>query len=228
MSTTGGRPLRADAARNAERLVRAARESFAASGIDVPLEEVARRAGVGVATLYRRFPGKEELLQAVIESCYAERIEPAINLALADDDPWRGMVTVLEAALAMAAEEYGILVAARDPATLTAGLESRFFSALATIMERAQQAGLLRADLHRDDLPRLVFMLFSTLRMAERPSDGWKRYLALLLDALRPSTARPLPPDTGLRAKLGVRMALAPEIAAPPSDRPRCPRRSAP
>ncbi|MFC4588672.1 TetR/AcrR family transcriptional regulator [Sphaerisporangium corydalis] len=198
--TTGPRPLRADAARNAERLVRAARDAFAESGIDVPLEEVARRAGVGVATLYRRFPGKEELLQAVLETCYAEGVEPAIVRALADEDPWRALVTVLEAALTMAGEEFGILQAAKGPATLTAGLKSRFFTALSTVVERAQRAGLVRADLHRDDLPRLVFMLVSTLRLAERPADGWQRYLALVLDSLRPASATPLPPDTGLTA----------------------------
>ncbi|WP_424528791.1 TetR/AcrR family transcriptional regulator [Sphaerisporangium viridialbum] len=201
MSPTSRPPLRADAARNAERLVRAARRAFAESGIDVPLDEVARQAGVGVATLYRRFPSKEELIQAVLESCYAERVEPAISRALSDEDPWRGMVTVLEAALGLAAEEFGILQAARDPAALTSGLESRFFAALATLVERAQEAGLVRADLHRDDLPRLVFMLVSTLRVAERPATGWWRYLALLLDSLRPGAAHPLPPDTGLRRR---------------------------
>ncbi|WP_214415324.1 TetR/AcrR family transcriptional regulator [Sphaerisporangium fuscum] len=192
MSSTPRRPLRADAARNAERLVRAARAAFAEAGVSVSLEEVARRAGVGVATLYRRFPTKEDLVQAVLLSSYDERVEPAIAQALTDDDPWRGMVRVLEAVLAMAAEEHHVIKATHDPSVLK-GLQARFFVALATVVERAQRAGRVRADLCTDDLPRLFLMLVSTMWFGERAADVWRRYLALLLDALRPEAAHPLP-----------------------------------
>jgi AcrR family transcriptional regulator len=187
------RPLRADAARNAERIVRAARAAFAESGTDVALEEVARRAGVGVATLYRRFPSKDDLIRAIVEWRYAEQIEPVVTGALADPDPWHGLVATLDAALTVAAEEHGTIKAARDPRRLVDAIMGRFFPDLATIVRRGQDAGLIRADLLPADLPPLVFMLISTMRLTEPGGTEWRRYLALLLDALRPTSASTLP-----------------------------------
>lgn len=193
MNAPAARPLRADAARNAERIMRAARAAFAESGTDVPLEEVARRAGVGVATLYRRFPSKDDLIRAIVEWRYAEQVEPVMRRALADDDPWQGLVAALDAALTIAAEEHGTIKASRDARSLIDAIMARFFSGLTTIVRRAQDTGVVRADLTPDDLPPLVFMLISTLRLTEPGSADWRRYLALLLDALRPSAATPLP-----------------------------------
>ena len=194
MDVPAARPLRADAARNAERIMRAARTAFTESGTEVSLEEVARRAGVGVATLYRRFPNKDDLILAIIEWRYAEQVEPVMRKALADEDPWHGLVAALDAALTVAAEEHGTIKASRDPARLIAAIMSRFFSELATIVRSGQDAGLIRADLTAADLPPLVYMLVSTLRVTAPGSAGWRRYLALLLDALRPASASPLPP----------------------------------
>jgi AcrR family transcriptional regulator len=193
MDVPATRPLRADAARNAERIVRAAREAFAGSGTDVALEEVARRAGVGVATLYRRFPSKDDLIRAVVEWRYAEQVEPVMAAALAQTDPWQGLVATLDAALTVAAEEHATIKAARDPRRLVDAIMGRFFPDLATVVRRGQDAGQIRADLTPDDLPPLVFMLISTLRLTEPGSFEWRRYLALLLDALRPTAAGPLP-----------------------------------
>ncbi|HEX5117984.1 MAG TPA: helix-turn-helix domain-containing protein [Pseudonocardiaceae bacterium] len=193
MDVPATRPLRADAARNAERIVRAARAAFAESGTDVALDEVARRAGVGVATLYRRFPSKDDLIQAVVEWRYAEQVEPVLAGALADPDPWRGMVATLDAALTVAAEEHATIKAARDPRRLVDAIMARFFTELATIVRRGQDAGQIRADLTPADLPPLVFMLISMLRLTEPGGTEWRRYLVLVLDALRPASASPLP-----------------------------------
>jgi AcrR family transcriptional regulator len=193
MDAAATRPLRADAARNAERIMRAARAAFAESGTDVALEEVARRAGVGVATLYRRFPSKDDLIRAIVEWRYAEQIEPVMALAIADADPWQGLVATLDAALTVAAEERATIKAARDPGMLIDAIMARFFPDLTTIVRRGQDAGLIRADLTPDDLPPLVFMLFATLRRTESGGEGWRRYLMLVLDALRPAAAGPLP-----------------------------------
>jgi AcrR family transcriptional regulator len=193
MDVAATRPLRADAARNAERIMRAARLAFAESGTDVALEEVARRAGVGVATLYRRFPSKDDLIRAIVEWRYAEQIEPVMALAIADADPWQGLVATLDAALTVAAEERATIKAARDPGTLIDAIMARFFPDLATIVRRGQDAGMIRADLTPDDLPPLVFMLFATLRRTEFGGDRWRRYLMLVLDALRPAAASQLP-----------------------------------
>lgn len=173
--------------------MRAARAAFAESGTDVPLDEIARRAGVGVATLYRRFPNKDDLLRAIVEWRYAEQVESVIKLALADSDPWHGFVATLDAALTVAAEEHGTIKASRDPGRLVESIMARFFPDLATLVRRGQDAGLIRTDLTPDDLPPLVYMLISTLRLTRPGSEDWRRYLSLLLDALRPSSASPLP-----------------------------------
>jgi AcrR family transcriptional regulator len=193
MDAPAARPLRADAARNAERIMHAARDAFAESGADVSLEEVARRAGVGVATLYRRFPSKDDLIRSIVEWRYAEQVEPVMAAALADGDPWHGLVATLDAALTVAAEERGIIKASRDSGLLVSGILDRFFPELATIVRRGQDAGQIRADLTPADLPPLVYMLVSTLRLTEPGYADWRRYLSLLLDALRPSSASPLP-----------------------------------
>jgi AcrR family transcriptional regulator len=193
MNAPAQRQLRADAARNAERIMREAREAFAELGADVSLEEIARRAGVGVATLYRRFVNKEELIGAIVRWRYDERVQPVVDRALADEDPWRGMVSLLEAAVGMAAEERPVLLAAGDLREVTAPYASRYFPALAAIAGRARERGQVRADLADADLPRLLYMLVATLRLPDG-QDAWRRYLGLLLDALRPTAATPLPP----------------------------------
>lgn len=185
------RPLRADAARNAERLMCEARLAFAEpDGADVPLEDIARRAGVGVATLYRRFASKDELIRSILEARYAELVEPVLARAVADDDPWNAMVSALEAALVLTEEEHGTIKAARDPGTVIGALANRFFDELAQLMRQAQSRGLVRADLQPDDIPVLVVMLMNTMHVT--PPNGWRRYFALLLDSLRPSS-NPLP-----------------------------------
>jgi AcrR family transcriptional regulator len=185
------RPLRADAARNAERLMCEARLAFAEpDGPEIPLEDIARRAGVGVATLYRRFANKDELIKAILEQRYTELVEPVIARAVADDDPWRAMVSVLESAMVLVAEEKGTLRAARDPGTVVGALAGSFFDELAQLMRRAQDRGLVRAELGPDDIPVLVVMLVNT--MHETEPDGWRRYFAVLLDGMRPSP-NPLP-----------------------------------
>lgn len=198
MNAPAERRLRADAARNAERIITAARQAFIEQGTDVSLEEIARRSSVGVATVYRRFANKEELIRAVLQQRYAEQVQPAIEGARTDPDPWRAMVTALDAALTMAAQDKAVVMAARELSTVTDHLISQYFTELTEIMLRAQNAGLVRPDLSPHDLPRLVIMLMGPMRMSERPNDDWRRYFALLLDALRPVAAHPLPPASAL------------------------------
>ena len=95
MSTAMERPLRADAARNRQLIIDAARELFAEEGIDVTLDDVARRAGVGVGTVYRRFASKEELIDGVFQQNFAD-MAAAADASLANPDPWDGLVTFAE------------------------------------------------------------------------------------------------------------------------------------
>jgi AcrR family transcriptional regulator len=186
--------MRADAARNAERIVRTARAAFAEDGPDVSLDEIARRAAVGIRTLYRHFPHKGDLVRAALDQSIAEDLAPAIERALADDDPLRGLGALMAASMAMASREQNTLAAAKNAGSLTADVSTAFYEALTLLAERAQRAGLLRADIVPADLHRIMAMLASVLWSMAPDSDGWRRYLALLLDGLSPQAASPLPP----------------------------------
>jgi AcrR family transcriptional regulator len=190
--TDSARRLRADAARNAERILRATRDVYAESGPEAPLEEIAQRAGVGIRTLFRRFPNKADLLQAVIEQSLATELDPVVEQALDDADPLRALVTVIEAAMTLASRDRSMLAAARDAGS-TVDASIQFYETLARLARRAQQAGLVRADLVPDDLPRIMAMLVSVLWSMPPGSKGWQRYLALVLDSLSPAAERLLP-----------------------------------
>jgi AcrR family transcriptional regulator len=194
------KPLRADAARNSERILRSAREVYAESGPEASLEDIARRAGVGIATLYRRFPDKGELIRAALFQGFGETVTPVIDQALDDRDPIRGMVSVLEATLSLVLNERNALIAARDLDAMTIEAGDVLFGPLAELIRRGQRAGLIRTDLVPEDLPRILTMLISTTLTLDSEGDGWRRYLALVLDALSPVGATPLPePPRGPR-----------------------------
>ena len=107
MRGTDQRPLRADAKRNRERLVAAARDLFASAGLDVSVREVARHAGVGVGTLYRHFPAREDLVDAVLQDAFDELVASA-EAALAEQDPWTGFTRFIEEALVSHARNRGL------------------------------------------------------------------------------------------------------------------------
>lgn len=195
------RPLRADAARNAERILWAARATFADLGPDAPLEEIARRADVGIRTLYNRFPSKSDLVRAVLQQAVADAIAPAAERALNEDDPLAGMVCLVEAAVGLAARELSTLAVARSTGDLTAELYAPFYEWLTLLARRAQDAGRLRVDLVPDDLPRIMEMLISPLWSMDPSSGGWRRYLALMFEGLGPAAATPLPTQAPLYKK---------------------------
>ena len=193
-----GRLLRADAERNRKRILAAAAELFTERGLEPSLDDVARHAGVGVGTVYRRFPDKASLADALFD----ERIDALVALAeqaQAEPDAWAALVSFLERSAEMlvsnrglrqilmfAAEGHGRGICARD----------RMRPAIGSLIERAQADGQVRADLRPTDVPMIEFMVAAAAEYAwqVRPTV-WRRYLALILDALRPASAsgRPLP-----------------------------------
>ena len=193
------RPLRADAARNAGRILRAARDVYGELGPDAPIEAIARRASVGERTLYRRFPTKGDLIRAALDQSIAEDLTPAIEDARRAGDPLRGLSQLIEAAISLGAREHNLLTAARRAGSLTPDISTTLYEALDELAERAQAAGLVRADLVADDLPRLIAMLHSVLFTMDSGSDGWRRYVALILDAITVNDREPLPPAAALR-----------------------------
>jgi AcrR family transcriptional regulator len=199
MTAVADRPLRADAARNAERILRAAREAYGELGPEAPVEAIARRAGVGERTLYRRFPTKADLIRAALEQSIAEDLTPTIEDARRATDPLQGLAQLIEAAISLGAREHHLLTAARRAGSLTMDISTPMYDVLTELADRAQEAGLVRADLVADDLPRLIAMLYSVLSTMDSTGDGWRRYVAMILDAITVNDARPLPPAVALR-----------------------------
>lgn len=199
MTAVADRPLRADAARNVERILRAARDVYRELGTDAPVEAIARRAGVGERTLYRRFPAKADLVRAALDQSVAEEITPAIEDARGSDDPLCGLAQLIEAAISLGARDHNLLTAAHRAGSLTPDISNSLYEALDELARRGQQTGQVRADLVADDLPRLIAMLHSVLFTMDTRSDGWQRYVALILDAISIGQRQPLPPAAALR-----------------------------
>src|SRR3954454_16127075 len=144
-----GRPLRADAERNRARLLDAARELFAERGLDVSMDEIAHHAGVGVGTASRRFGSRDELIAALFEAREEEYVALAED-ALREPDAWAALARFLEPSIAMQAADRGLkdLVFSHGHALdRVARVRSRMLPLVETIVERAQAAGVLRADL---------------------------------------------------------------------------------
>jgi AcrR family transcriptional regulator len=196
MATTAGeRPLRADAQRNHDRILAAAGDAFAEHGLEVSMEEIARRAKVGAATLYRRFPSKQELLRAILDARLSE-LEPRVAAAAAAADAWEGLLAGMRALLEAQARNMDLvqlLAQAGELSQFKRELGQRVFEPLGQLFARAQAAGQVRPDLDASELHVLVRMVATTAwHAAARPS--WERYLTLLADALRTPTPTALPP----------------------------------
>ena len=193
-----GRLLRADAERNRQRILAAAAELFTERGLEPSLDDVARHAGVGVGTVYRRFPDKASLADALFD----ERIDALVALAeeaQAEPDAWAALVSFLERSAEILASNRGlrqILMFAAEGRDRGICARDRMRPAIESLIERAQADGQVRADLRPTDVPMIEFMVAAAAEYAwqVRPTV-WRRYLALILDALRPASAsgRPLP-----------------------------------
>lgn len=210
-SDTSGATLRADAERNRQRVLDAARELFAARGLDVPVAAVARRAGVGVATLYRRFPTRESLITEVFADQLGECVG-VIDEALDAADPWDGFRLVLEKVCAMQTQDQGFTSAFLTAFPGAVDFERERVRAergFAEVARRAKQAGALRADFDRTDLTLL--MMANAGICADAPQTAQaasRRLVAYLLEAFRatPEPRAPLPPPApvGLYQTRGV------------------------
>jgi AcrR family transcriptional regulator len=192
------RPLRRDAERNRQRILKAASEVFTERGLDVSLDEVARHAGVGVGTVYRRFRTKEDLVEAL----FVDRIEAMATLAeeaLEASDPWSGLACFMERAASMLAQDLGLrqmMMFATYGGDKVWYARQRNAPLVTRLVERAQAAGQLRSDLGPTDIPFILFVLAEAAQFARRVSpEIWRRYLTLMLDGLRPERegVSPLP-----------------------------------
>lgn len=190
-------PLRADAERNRRRLVDAGAELFAARGLDTSLEEVARHAGVGTTTAYRRFDDHEDLVDAV----YGRLLDKFVALseqALHGPEPWTALRGFLEAVLVTQASDLGFQQMLHGPHGKHEVAQRRrvIAAAVTALVERAQAAGQLRPDATSADLVLLLLMVGTVAeRTRHVDPEAWRRSFALVLDGLRhpTTTAPPLP-----------------------------------
>ncbi|HEX4221391.1 MAG TPA: helix-turn-helix domain-containing protein [Pseudonocardiaceae bacterium] len=198
MDTEPARPkLRRDAQRSVEKLKAAAVEVFAEFGLNCPLEEIARRAGVSPGTLYHRFGSREGLIDAVVPDVAAARLAGAVRYADEGTDPWQRFVRYVEQISALMAGDPALsdVITRRyaDTPRLSAVCEETFANGH-TLLVAAQQAGAVRTDITAQDLTLLFWSSAAQARAtAEIAPDIWRRGLALTLDGLRTDAAHPLP-----------------------------------
>ncbi len=192
------RPLRADAARNRTKILEAAAQVFAQRGLEATLDDVAEAAGVGVATVYRRFPDKGALVVALFEDA-VEEIAALARRASDFEDSWAGLTFFIEEVLQRECANQGlrdVIVGSPYARERMALAKQRIGPVLGELIARAQREGLVRADLVESDV-LVIEMMISTLGGAANKAapDLWRRYLALALDALvtRRDAPRSLP-----------------------------------
>ncbi len=194
------RPLRADAVRNREKILGAAAIVFAERGLEASLDDIAHQAGVGVGTLYRRFPDKDALVDALFENAVEEIASMALRASEAENS-WEGLVWFLEQVLQRQCTNRGL----RDAVVGSASGRGRIAEAtrrvspvLAGLVQRAQHDGFLRADVVEVDLTVLESMVSSLGTLATPSSpELWRRYLTIILDGLAVQRAAPTPLTQG-------------------------------
>ncbi|MEU1268814.1 helix-turn-helix domain-containing protein [Streptomyces sp. NPDC005799] len=215
-------PLRSDAERNRERIIAAARTVFARDGLNASMASVAREAGVGIATMFRRFPTKAELVDAVFidrMTAYAD----AVTTALDDPDPWHGFVGYVETACAMQAADYGFADVLTTTFPAAKALEHRRNEAYEGMLEligRAKATGRLRADFDPSDLV-LVHMANAGVVNATGGAapEAWRRVVALLIQSFETPARGRLPASPEHEALYKAMLRPGPTgAAAPESD----------
>jgi AcrR family transcriptional regulator len=210
--SAGARGLRSDAERNRAAILAVAREVFAEQGLEAPLEVIAARAGVGIATLYRRFPTREKLVAAALVekiALYAQAAEQALAVA----EPWAAFAGFVQRICELQACDRGL----GDLLSMTLSADEHIEQLrqaandnVITLVERAKASGTLRDDFVGEDLVLLLIATAAVMQVtrADAP-DAWRRFVALALDAFRrqDTPGLPEPPTTVQMTRAMVRLA---------------------
>jgi AcrR family transcriptional regulator len=196
MATASERPLRRDAERNRQRILDAARLLFAERGLGVSLDEIARHASVGVGTVYRRFPDKEQLIDALFEDRLGEILSAATD-SLEMSDPWEALVHFLEHSMELQVEDRALKELLLGTSTAHARIErgrQQIEPVVEAVLRRAQKAGVVRDDINIPDLLLLQHAVGEAAEYTrEVAPEAWRRPLTIALDGLRPDRRRPSP-----------------------------------
>jgi AcrR family transcriptional regulator len=190
-------PLRADAERNRQRLMAAAKDLFRTRGLDVTLDDIARHAGVGTGTAYRRFPNKDALIDALMVDRIGE-LAAIARECLEEPDPWVGLTGFFHRALALQAADRGlkeVLFTSGRGRERSNQARQQMAPVVARLVSRAVAEGAVRSDMSTTDVPLINFMLNTVVDLGrDVEPDLYKRYLAIVLDGLRPrDDLEPLP-----------------------------------
>jgi AcrR family transcriptional regulator len=214
--TRGDRPLRRDAQANRARILEAASAIFTAQGIEAPLDEIARQAGVGTGTFYRHFPDRDHLLDALFDE-RVQRYDELMTQACDAEDAWEGLVWLLDTGFALQAEDRGlkeILVARARGTGHVPGPSEETVRAINALLERAKAQGALRADVEMTDMALVSAAVHGVIDLTGAVApEAWRRILQILLDGLRADrdAATPLPhaalPPDQMRAAIDERHA---------------------
>jgi AcrR family transcriptional regulator len=200
------RPMRADARRNRERVLEAALHCFAADGLEAQIDDVASRAKVGVGTVYRHYPTKDALIEAIADDYFAHQVEAA-RAALEVEDPWEAFSGYVLRASDILGDNRALTQVLSDrpevmgAAAFRAAEKLGFFDTLTTLIDRAKDAGDLRQDFRLEDVP-LIMCSLGSLQTSRGEYTSWRRMRAIVLEGLRAPGFQPLP-DEPVPALLG-------------------------
>lgn len=195
--TTGtgapGRPLRADAERNRQLIIDVATEVFAEKGVDAGFDEIARRACLGVGTVYRRFPDRTDLVEAILERTLA-RMTVLAQEALEADDAWSGLTHLFREGIRLQLDNHGLqqlLKTTGEWAEHGPESKAKLLPIIQQVLDRAKEQGTIRPDVELTDLG-MVMTMVTAVHHPDFP-HLWERYLTILLDGLQTRRSGPTP-----------------------------------
>jgi len=193
----GDQPLRADARRNREAVLVAARDQFGEFGLDCQMEDIARRAGVGVGTVYRHFQTKDELIAALLTDKF-QRLAERAREGLAEDDPWQAFCSFMCFAAELQVRDRGLseFLGSQPELAEREAVASGLAAVMAELVAAAQRTGGMRKDAVVEDVPTLICGLGAVMAGAagSLSSMNWERFVAIMLDGLRAPGGNELPP----------------------------------
>ncbi|GLY19573.1 TetR family transcriptional regulator [Kineosporia sp. NBRC 101677] len=191
-ASTATRPRRADAERNRAAIIAAATAVFAEHGADVDVREIARRSGVGMGTLYRHFPSKEDLLRLSLEQEFTAWLTQAHERAAATPDPWQALSGFFEQALTTQAHNRALMDSYIQTGGPTESCVHKCRVFIDQLRERCEQAGVIRPGVSTEDLLALSGSLCNTVQIVG-DEHRWRRLMTISLDGLSSRHLEPLP-----------------------------------